>query len=80
MGVGQRAHGGQDMEITTTIDGCDFTVVIIENKVTIYQDGIYSGDGVLYNGRIEDCPADLGEDVYEALDCAIREAEVKQNA
>jgi hypothetical protein len=32
---------------------------------------VWSGDGYLRNGRIDDCPADLGEDVYEALEAVI---------
>ena len=42
-------------------------------RVTIIRDGIWAGDGrLLDSGRIDDCAADLSEDVYEALEAAIQ--------
>jgi hypothetical protein len=40
-------------------------------RVSISRDGIGVGHGWWGGQRIEDCDADLGDDVYEALDAAI---------
>lgn len=34
---------------------------------------IRCGTGTWRNGRIDDCPANLGDEVYEALDAALNE-------
>lgn len=42
-------------------------------RVTISRDGVYAGSG-WWDDAIVDCPADLGDDVYDALDTEIRAA------
>jgi hypothetical protein len=35
----------------------------------------WAGDGEWDGGSVADCPADLGDEAYEAIDAAISEAE-----
>lgn len=50
---------------------------IVENRISIYADDVWAGDGRLSNGHIEDCAAILGgdqdtaEEIYEAIEEAI---------
>jgi len=48
-------------------------------QITIYENGVWAGRGYYEHGRIEDCPAVLGDgkdtkgDVYEAIEQAIED-------
>lgn len=51
-----------------------YTATLEDDRVSITEDGVHVGSG-RWNGRaIYDCPADLGDEVYEALDAALTEA------
>lgn len=67
-------HRVEDAEVT--IDGVRWvaTVDLTTSKVRIFRDGIWAGDGVWTGVEICDCAADLGDEVYEALDEALDEA------
>ena len=42
--------------------------------ITIYEDGIFVGSGTMTEyGSIRDCAANLGDDVYEAIELAAAE-------
>ena len=44
-------------------------------RVHIYADNVWVGSGTLsWHVRIEDCAADLGKDVYDALEDALSDA------
>lgn len=62
---------------TITIDNSEYTATVNGSRVTISRNEVWVGDGRwdYENHRIEDCPADLGEDVYDALDAAILSVE-----
>ncbi len=64
--------------INKTIDGVDYTVSLSRasdiTTVSIDADGVWAGFGTLSRTlRIEDCAADLGEDVYVALEAEIED-------
>lgn len=62
---------------SVTIDSSTYTITLdAEGAVSISRDGVWSGDGRwdADSHRIEDCPADLGEEVYEALEEALEDA------
>jgi hypothetical protein len=40
-------------------------------EVRIYRDDVWSGTGE-WDDAIVDCPADLGDDVYDAIEAALR--------
>jgi len=63
-------------EISVQIERNGYTYtarVTSESDISISRDGIWAGNGKWTN-CISDCAADLGEDVYEALEDAITEA------
>jgi hypothetical protein len=62
-----------DITVTVTIDGNDYTATLEDGQVTLTENGKWAGKGRWDepNARIEDCAADLGEDVYDALDAAL---------
>jgi len=51
-----------------------YRATLERNRVTIERNGVWAGTGTWSGERIEDCPADLGDNVYEALDEALRDA------
>lgn len=55
------------------VGGHAYTASLSGSDVTIYRDGVLAGSG-WWGGRIQDCPADLGDDVYDLLDRAIEAA------
>lgn len=67
------------MSLITTIDDIRYEVVMSRDptpgsvvSVEIYVDGVCAGKGRLdAHAQIVDCPADLGDDVYDALDTAL---------
>lgn len=63
---------------SVTMGDSEYTVTVNDGRVSISENGILAGTGRWDsdNHRIEDCPADLGEDVYDALDAAILSVEV----
>ena len=63
--------------IEVTHNGTDYTLEIDGDAIVeIYSEGRWLGDG-LWNGRqIDDCTADLGDELYGALEGAILDAEV----
>lgn len=67
--------------LTATAAGYTATLDTDTKRVSICDaDGHWAGDGT-WNGRqIEDCPADLGDEAYEALDVALRAASRVQSA
>lgn len=64
------------MNATVTINDTTFTATVEGDRVTISADGVWAGEGkwAADRGVIEDCAADLGDDVYDALDAALVEA------
>lgn len=60
-------------EISITIADAAYTASIENSRVEIHRDGVWAGTG-RWDGRIVDCAADLGDDVYEALDEALVDA------
>ena len=61
-----------------TINGVEYSAELSRGAgedrtyVEIYADNVWAGTGWLSDKiQIEDCAADLGEDVYEALETAI---------
>ena len=64
-----------------TVNGIEYAIELTRpagadtTRVHIYADNVWVGDGTLSaNLRIEDCAADLGEDVYDALEDALSDA------
>lgn len=49
---------------TATVNVADLTVEIVD------AEGVWVGDGV-WEGRIAQCAAPIGDAAYEALDCAL---------
>ena len=49
----------------------DYSISIDGETVSISADGVWVGRGRWNGAAIEDCAADLGDDVYDALDAAI---------
>jgi len=62
------------MTFDITINEIDITAEIEDNHIDITVNGEWAGSGTLHNGRIEDCAAPLGEDVYEAIEAEIKAA------
>lgn len=67
--------------IAVTVSGSRFTAELSRDPsqnrtaVSIYEDNRFAGNGYLNEHcAIVDCPADLGEEVYDALDEAIQQA------
>lgn len=70
----------ENIEITVSINGETYEAELdTDDSVTIHwrHDGICEqcGRGTWTGSRIDDCTADLGEDVYGALDDALMDAE-----
>jgi hypothetical protein len=62
-------------EITVTAAGYVATLDVSTSRVSIsHEDGIWSGDGRWDGARIVDCAANLGDEVYDALDEALLDA------
>ena len=57
--------------ITITIGSHDYTATLNGEHITIERDGLWAGEGVYADGQIRDCSADIGEEVYEALEQAL---------
>ena len=67
--------------ITRTIAGLDYEATLDGNLVTISVEGVWATEGVrLDSGRIDEAPADLGEEVYETLEDALTEAIAERDA
>lgn len=64
--------------VTVTLGASTYTATVNDSSVKITENGAHVGDGRwdFENHRIEDCEADLGEDVYDALDAAILSVKV----
>lgn len=62
--------------VELTIDGKAWKATVIGGSVRIDCNGIWAGSGSWTGTRIVDCPADLPEGVYEALERAIVEGDV----
>lgn len=70
------------VETTVTVDGTMYTASVRWPRVEISRGGELVGTGEVYywdhggkdGYRIEDCAADLGGDVFEALDNALTAA------
>jgi len=45
-------------------------------RISISEDGIWAGSGTVEGGRIEDCAAVLGEDVYTAIEQDVERSSV----
>lgn len=60
-----------ETNVTVAINGHEYTGSLEDGKVRIAKDGIWSGAAWFINGRIQDCAADLGEDVYDAIESAL---------
>lgn len=60
------------VEVEVTVDGVEYTAKIDGGKVVISAGGVWAGNGRWNGHQIEDCGADLGDAVYEALDAVIR--------
>ena len=54
-----------------TVQAAGYEATVDGDKVSISRDGVWSGTGRWIGTRIEDCTANLGDDVYDALDDAI---------
>lgn len=63
----------QATTVTVEIGGRTYEAGIIGDTVTILRDGVQVGQGGWDGEQIADCDADLGDDVYEALDEALVE-------
>ena len=63
-------------KISVTIDHDDttYTATLDGAKVTISRDGMWSGDGRWTGKAITDCAANIGDEVYDALDEALVDA------
>lgn len=71
-------------QLSVTVAGVGYSVDLAGERVTIYREGVWAGDGRVdatvedvRNGarpEIVDCAADLGDEVYDALDEAIQDA------
>lgn len=57
---------------TVAHEGRTYTVNVVDASVTILRDGVLAGTGTLTltraGLRIDDCPANLPEEVFEALE------------
>lgn len=68
------------MEITITLNGHEYTATLTRGpqdertSVSICRDDIWAGNGYWSGKRIEDCAANLGDEVYDALDREIDDA------
>ena len=61
--------------ITRTIAGLEYEATLDGDHVTISVEGVWATEGIrLDSGRIDEAPADLGEEVYGALEDALTEA------
>lgn len=73
-------HWRHAMETTITLNGHEYTVTLARGPqdtrttVSICRDGHWAGNGWWTGSRIEDCPADLGDEAYDALDEAVADA------
>ena len=56
------------MEITLNDS---ITAEINNNEISIFVNGQWAGDGVIRNGRIEDCAASLDEAIFAGLEAII---------
>lgn len=59
------------MKVTVTVRDLDYTATLENGSVTISRDGIWAGKGRWNGVAIEDCAADLGEEVYQAIEVAL---------
>lgn len=59
--------------ITATYNDGDhtYTADLDADRVTLARDGVWAGTGRWTGRSIVDCPADVGDDVYEALDALL---------
>jgi len=62
--------------ITIEHDGHRYSATVTDDKVTITRDNIWAGMGTWTGTRIVDCPADLPEEVYVAIERAVVEGDV----
>ena len=68
------------MEVTITLNGHEYTATLARGpqdtrtSVSISKDGIWAGNGYWSGKRIEDCAANLGDEVYDELDSEIDDA------
>lgn len=67
---------------TVTVSHADhtYTANIDGRAVVIDRDGVYAGRGKLSGGRIEDCPAILADGAYSALEAAIVNGLIEEQA
>jgi len=62
-------------EVEVQYNGAEYTASVDENLVVrISRDGVFAGKGEWAEDHVESCDADLGDEVYDALDAAIKEA------
>lgn len=45
--------------------------------INIYRNNVWVAEGVVISSVISDCAADLGEEVYEAIETAIDDGEIE---
>ncbi len=66
-------------EAAVEINGSVYTARVSRNtdndKVTIFKNGLWATEGRWAGSHIVDASGDLGEDVYDALDEALEQAE-----
>ena len=68
-GVSARIERYKLMTHKTTINGVEYSVQLCAGYIVdIYRGSEFAGRGRWYGTRIEDCAADLGDEVYDALD------------
>ena len=72
--------GSSVVEVEVEVDGATYKARVDRGaattlrpvvRVSISRDGVYAGTG-WWDDAIVDCPADLGDDVYDTLDTEIR--------
>ena len=62
------------VQVEVVVDGVEYAAVVESGKVVVAAGGMWAGSGRWNGDHIEDCGAELGDSVYEALDAALREA------
>lgn len=67
-----------ETRVSVTVDGVVYEAVVTDGgrefgSVEISADGVWAGNGRLVDGGIVDCAAPLGDDVYGALEAALKQ-------
>lgn len=58
-------------DVTISVNGHDYTATVDDGRVALTEDNMSVGVGRWNGHAIVDCPADIGDAVYDALDAAV---------